>query len=449
MDKLKNIAGKPFHYDDALNSRLEALDKDIKSSWDDGQLSEEAQRQVYEQSKIEAVYHSNRLEGNRLTIGETQQVIKENAVIPGKPYRDQRETTNLVTAINFAWETAFDHTKVITQNFVRQFHDILLDGIQDDAGRYRVTPNKIWGSAHETPEAFLVPQLMANLSDYLKQATSQFAEDTYSPVCSAAAAHALFGQIHPFTDGNGRTARHAIVDTILIRHGYPPCIIAEDDRPIYIDALEKSWGNTEENGDLTALMELMHDNIREQMQFPDWLSSLRAAFEAADTNAIQPEYRFFVQKMEFLRVQFEYYVDMFNAVNLPLRGKVITFPAPSIEKYSLIQNGIRVRQRRHFVLEFRGMGKMSRYLFFFNTPECAIGDRTSMALAAYKSTDAGHIPLSELNARGIVTPDTFEIGYDIRANCFVANGVTGVRKRNPQKLAQSFLKQVIERDFAT
>ena len=170
---------------------------------------------------------------------------------------------------------SFDPAKVITQNFVRQFHAILLNGIQEDAGRYRDTNNKISGSANETPEAFLVPQFMADLSDYLKQASSQYAEVHHSPICSAAAAHALFGQIHPFSDGNGRTARHAIVDTILIRQGYPPCIITEDDRPTYIDALESAWGSKEENGDLTALIELMHENIRLQLEAPDWLKSLR------------------------------------------------------------------------------------------------------------------------------------------------------------------------------
>jgi len=449
MVTLETIYGKPFQYDRSLLPRLRALEEDIKSRWEDNRLNLEIQRALFYRSKIEAVYHSNTIEGNRLNYGETLQVVQENQVIPGKPLRDQREASNLWAAIDFAWDIAFDPSKFITQNFLRQFHSMLLNGIQEDAGQYRNTPNKISGSQQDTPDAFLIPQLMANLSDFLKQETYPNSENANSPIYSAAAAHALFGQIHPFTDGNGRTARHAIVDTILIRRGYAPCIITDYDKPRYIDALEEAWGSADEAGDLTALIELMRDNIEEQLQFPGWLASLRTALEAVETKYIRPEYDAFLINLEYLRAQFVHNVHILNANNSPIRGKAIRYPLPTIEKYAAVRDGIKVRQRRHFGLEFRGMGKKSRYMFFFVTPQGAISDRTPVVLNLMKDTDYGYTKLSSLYRRGMAAPDIFQIGYDIKKHRFIASGTAGIRERNPQRLAESFVNQVVQRDFAT
>ncbi len=449
MVALKTIYGKPFHVDKSLLPRLRALDEDIKSRWEDKRLNLEIQRNLFYGSKIEAVYHSNLIEGNRLTYSQTLQVIQENQVIAGKPARDQRETSNLWAAIEFAWETAYDPSKPITQNFLRQFHGILLHGIQDDAGQYRDTPIKITGSEQDPPKAFLVPSLMENLSDFLKQATSQTANRIDSPVFSAAAAHALFGQIHPFTDGNGRTARHAIMDTILIRRGYAPCIITDYDKPRYIDALEEAWGSADEDGDLTALTELMRDIIEAQLQFPGWLASLRNALESVETKHIRQEYDDFLINIEYLRAHFVHNVHVLNASNSPIHGKVIRYPLPTIQKYAAVRDGIMVRQRRHFGLEFRGMGNNSRYMFFFITPSDAMADRTPVALNLMKDTDYGYTGLSSLYCRGLAAPNIFQIGYDIKKRRFIASGTAGIRERNPQKLAEGFVKQVVQRDFTT
>ena len=246
------IDGKPFYFDDSLNSRLLILDEKIKCGWDKGQLNLDLQRILYTETRLDEIYHSNRIEGNRLTYDETRQVIQNGDIIASKPLIDYQETMNLSAALDFAQEIAFDRSQSPTQNFLRQFHAILMKGIGEDAGQYRNTQNFINGSSHSTPDAFLVPQLMTELSDYLLSITVNSARLSESPVFCAAAAHVLFVQIHPFTDGNGRTAR-ALMNLILRRHGYPPSIIPEDDRSRYIGALEFAWGN----GDLTPLIGLI------------------------------------------------------------------------------------------------------------------------------------------------------------------------------------------------
>ena len=256
--KPRTVYGCPFYFDKSLKARLRDLDERIRTRWEEGLLSVDIQRTLYEQTKVDEVYHSNRIEGNRLTYGETRRVIENRDTIPGKPTLDQIETKSLAAALDFAQEFAFDYTKPVTQSFLRQFHAVLMADIETDAGRYRVTENFIKGSCHSTPDAFLVPQFMTELSDYLAIVTSGDTALNESPIVCAAAAHAKFAQIHPFTDGNGRSAR-ALMNLILRRNGYPPSIIPEDARPRYIYALEIAWND----GDLTSFVELIHGHISE------------------------------------------------------------------------------------------------------------------------------------------------------------------------------------------
>jgi len=256
----KAINRKPFYFDDSLNSRLQILDEDINKRWALNRLTVEVQRHLYEQTKLDEIYHSNRIEGNRLTYGEMQNIIEADGNIPARPSLDQLETSNLLAALDYAQVIAFDKSRLVTQNFLRQFHAILMEGIRVDAGRYRNTPNTIMDSSHSTPDEFLVPQFMTELSDYLVYVTTNSVRLSDSPIFCAAAAHALLAQIHPFSDGNGRTAR-ALMNLILRRNGYPPSIIPEDNRARYIDALEDTWLD----GDLTLLIELIYENTHERL----------------------------------------------------------------------------------------------------------------------------------------------------------------------------------------
>ncbi len=252
----KAITRKRFYFDDSLNSRLRILDEDIKKRWASNRLSVEIQRHHYQQTKLDEIYHSNRIEGNRLTYGEVQNIIEADGNIPSRPSLDQLETRNLLAALDFAQVHAFNKSRLVTQNFLRQFHAILMEGVGEEAGRYRNTPNFIMSSSHSTPDEFHVPQFMTEMSDYLVYVTTDCARLSDSPIFYAAAAHALLAQIHPFSDGNGRTAR-ALMNLILRRNGYPPSIIPEDNRARYIDALEDTWLD----GDITLLIELIYETL--------------------------------------------------------------------------------------------------------------------------------------------------------------------------------------------
>lgn len=438
----KAINGKPFHYDEWLHARLSTMHEDIKKRWIEGRLSVQIQRQLYEQTKLDEIYHSNRIEGNRLTYGETRNIIQADGNIPNRPSIDQVETRNLLAALDYAQAVAFDRSQVVTQNFIRQFHAILMEGVNDDAGRYRDTPNIIKGSRHSTPDAFLVQQMMTDLSDYLSAVTRNGAELPDSPVFAAAAAHALFVQIHPFTDGNGRTAR-ALMNLVLRRNGYPPSIIPEDVRGRYIDALEYTWLD----GDLSLLVELLHENIHEGLDTVDLQKSLQTALQMVDVRDSQADYYDWHKKMEYLKVLFEHHVDNLNQSKTSIRGRVARYDDLTIEKYVSLRKGIRVTRTWYFGIELNHLSRRSRYMFFFATPLGRAKDMTPIVVVAAKNTEDGYKNLYSLNRDGINVPDIFQIGYDLNTRKYFSIGNFGIRDRNPQNLVLQFLSQVVERDF--
>ena len=446
MQRPKTVSGQLFHFEDWLNGRLRAMDVEIKNRWQDGRLSTQIQRQLYEHSKLHEIYHSNRIEGNRLTYGETKELIRNGDTLSGKLTIDQREAINLSAALDYAQVVALDKSIIVTQNFLREFHALLLAGIQIDAGSYRKDSNMITGSSYATPDAFLVQQMMTDQSDYVRAVTSSDDRISEFPLFRAAAAHTWFVQIHPFPDGNGRTAR-ALMNLVLRRNGYPPCIILEDDRLRYIDSLEHSW----ENGDLSLLIELMHENISEQMGNADLLNSLQSKLEIAELGNSQSEYNSWSRKMEYLKALFENSIDDLSRNNLSLRGRVRTFGEPKIENYVLLQRGEKVAKSWFFGIEFSEAAKRSRYLFFFSSPIGAMRGRTPVVLVAAKYSDSAdqYISLYNMNRDGNAVPDIFQIGFDLNKRKFCTLGKAGIRERNPQNLVLQFLYQVVERDFGT
>lgn len=183
---------------------------------------------------IEYTYESNRIEGNTLTLRETELVIDKGLTVGGKPMREHLEAINHHEATVFLREVVRDQTP-ITEALVRQIHGLILRGIDpENAGRYRSVPVLIAGSRHTPPQSWQVPVLMEQcLAWYVEQ------KNTLHPVVLAAEMHERIATIHPFIDGNGRTAR-LVMNLILLQHGYPIANIPgdTDSRLAYYDALE-------------------------------------------------------------------------------------------------------------------------------------------------------------------------------------------------------------------
>jgi Fic family protein len=191
-------------------------------------------RVLQEQFDTEYTYESNRIEGNTLTWQETDLVVNKGMTIGGKPLKDHLEAVNHQFAIGLIRELASADREFGEEALLR-LHAAILQGIDHaNAGSYRTVRVRIKGSNHVFPNPAKVPDFM---HDYFAFYAAQ--KNRLHPVELAALMHAKLVRIHPFIDGNGRTAR-LVMNLMLIRAGYPITIIASENasRTAYYDALE-------------------------------------------------------------------------------------------------------------------------------------------------------------------------------------------------------------------
>jgi len=180
---------------------------------------------------IEWTYNSNAIEGNTLTLSETK-VVLEGITIGGKSVVEHLEAINHRDAILFL-ESIVDRQENISEWNIRNLHQIILKDIDNlNAGKYRIENVLISGAKHIPPDYLMVPVQMQKLVYEDNREWTQ-----YHPVVRAALLHGEFVKIHPFIDGNGRTAR-LLLNLVLMSNGYPPIVIKKESRLAYYEALD-------------------------------------------------------------------------------------------------------------------------------------------------------------------------------------------------------------------
>ena len=182
--------------------------------------------------RVELTYTSNAIEGNTLTRQETAVVLEKGLTVGGKPLKDHVEATNHAGALDYIRDLVRGAPNQLDESVILSIHDLVLRGVDDrNAGRYRDVPVRISGSTVVLPNPRKVPVLMATFIAWLADA------GRLHPAALACEAHYRLVSIHPFVDGNGRTAR-LLMNLILLMHGYPPAIIQVTERLAYLNALE-------------------------------------------------------------------------------------------------------------------------------------------------------------------------------------------------------------------
>jgi Fic family protein len=162
-------------------------------------------------------YHSNAIEGSSVTLQETRAILLDGVTVNGKPLREHLEVINHKHAIDFV-EALAHQDEPLTESVIRQIHALVLRTIDDEeAGRYRRGNVRITGPTFVPPDMTAVPGLMHDFAVWLASAETH----VLHAVEFAALAHFKLVDIHPFIDGNGRTAR-LLMNLILLRAGYPP-----------------------------------------------------------------------------------------------------------------------------------------------------------------------------------------------------------------------------------
>lgn len=189
-------------------------------------------KSLKETINLEWTYNSNGIEGNTLTLRETQ-VVLEGITVGGKSIKEHLEAINHEKAILYLDDLLKDDNPITEWN-IKGIHQLVLKDIDDEnAGKYRNENVTIKGANHIPPDYLVVPQLMEQLI------VNYNSWKEYHPIIRAALLHGELVKIHPFVDGNGRTSR-LLMNLDLMSSGYVPLIIKKENRLKYYEALDKA-----------------------------------------------------------------------------------------------------------------------------------------------------------------------------------------------------------------
>lgn len=182
-----------------------------------------------EEFVVEYTYNSNAIEGNTLTLRETDLVLR-GLTIDKKPLKDHMEAVGHKEAFDYVRELVKDNIP-LSENIIKKIHFLVLADKKDDRGVYRRVPVHIMGAAHEPVQPYLIQPKMEQLLIDFKNSNEHI-------VTKLARFHIEFEAIHPFIDGNGRTGR-LLVNLELMKAGYPPIDIKYMDRLAYYNAFDE------------------------------------------------------------------------------------------------------------------------------------------------------------------------------------------------------------------
>ena len=225
IDAIKPADGR-YKTKESLLSQIDRKKRELdgKRPLTEGELT-----RLNEEFTVEYTYNSNAIEGNTLTLRETDLVLR-GLTIDQKPLKDHMEAVGHKEAFDFVSELVKEKCE-INERVIKQIHYLVLADKKDDRGVYRRLPVRIMGAAHEPVQPYLiVPKMEELLRNYL-------ASEEHI-VTKLARFHIEFEGIHPFIDGNGRTGR-LLVNLELMKAGYPPIYIKFTDRIAYYNAFDE------------------------------------------------------------------------------------------------------------------------------------------------------------------------------------------------------------------
>ena len=215
--------------DDNYFDEVDSLKKELDNK---RPIPKETLKSLRESINLEWTYNSNGIEGNTLTLRETQ-VVLEGITVGGKSIKEHLEAINHEKAILFLDDLVKDNEPISEWN-IKNIHQLILKDIDNEnAGRYRKENVTIKGATHIPPDYLKLPELMEKLI------LTYNTWSEYHPIIQAALLHGELVKIHPFVDGNGRTSR-LLMNLDLMNSGYNPVIIKKESRLKYYEALDKA-----------------------------------------------------------------------------------------------------------------------------------------------------------------------------------------------------------------
>jgi hypothetical protein len=420
---------------------------------------------------LEVIFHSNKIEGSPLTKGETADLLADDG--SRRLTLVEQEAKNLETAYRWMLENVAA-CRATPELFVRHINGTIMTGVAQEGGRYRTGPVKIAGMEFQPPPAGSVPAFMQQLSDELKKGGAGRSGLEY-----AVSVHTKLVWIHPFNDGNGRTAR-LLMNACLLAQGLPVVVINYADRERYLHCLAES-----NKGDLSALIDFMIDCFDQQVtdlavppssnleiavatvetpavtliesdpiaavleeagvvEADDPLSAVMKTKVVEFQKTIEAEYEAWKQSVLTIPAELGAVVEAFNAngvyAKVGYRMKCQVFDLLTLEKYIDIASG-KTASRTWFVgLEMLGPASKEKAMWFFNPASWILkrdgkASKVSLAVSRFDGTRYVRLDAEPINLR--------EIGYKQGALLFVSRD-RKVEEGSVRRALQSFLADVIK-----
>ncbi|MBD3331175.1 helix-turn-helix domain-containing protein [Candidatus Peregrinibacteria bacterium] len=248
-DLYKSLTGQKTIPEDKLESKKDLLKEKSKKHKDI--IKKILSRpDIYDHLVLSLTYNSNSIEGSTLTESDTAAIIFDNQTLKNKDLIEHLEAKNHQTAMDFLFKNIKKNFK-ITEDFILELHQILMNSIREDAGTYRSHGVRILGANVPTANYLKVPKLMKELIAEINQVQKDLVQHVTQM-------HSKFEQIHPFSDGNGRIGR-LIMAAMLLRKNYAPAIIKQEKKKFYYKYLQRS----QQKGDFEQLQDFICDSIIE------------------------------------------------------------------------------------------------------------------------------------------------------------------------------------------
>lgn len=235
----------------ATESLLERIDRKKKELDSKRPLTEGEVERLTEEFVVEYTYNSNAIEGNTLTLRETDMVLR-GLTIAQKPLKDHMGAVGHKEAFDYVLDLVKDR-EPLSERVIKQIHYLVLADKKQDRGMYRKVPVRIMGAIHEPVQPYMIQPKMEELLASYKNSTEHI-------IPRLARFHIEFEGIHPFIDGNGRTGR-LLVNLELMKAGFPPIDIKFTDRVAYYNAFDEYY----EKHNLSVMEKLFAGYMNERL----------------------------------------------------------------------------------------------------------------------------------------------------------------------------------------
>lgn len=442
------LAGTPYLLDNDRAARaLEAaqkIDEEVRLLRRSGALDSATLARLRSEWGFRQVHESAAIEGNQLTLNETQIAIQRGITISGKPPEHSAEVQNLFNAIQYAESLAKQATP-ISEREIREMQSLIVGKEHPEAGAYRSVQVHISNSPHTPPHPLKVPEAMTDYAHWLADSS-----DVPVPL-SCSVAHAWLVHIHPFRDGNGRTAR-AVSNLQLIRAGYPIVVIRRKDRQRYYEALRCS-----DEGDITPFLTLILDRCQDSLKQIDRIRKETVGLTLAIEKVLEADHR----KYEIWAAGIRLFATTFAAALKSLEEKlgcvvaIQEYDMPTADDYQLLTQGLAEGNTWLMKATVKRGGVSRSLLLWIGFSSCELTDalKTETTIPAIKvSQPNDHPPPQWVGADSRFPSTAREFAYSQGryhrlnqqgAHCHVTS------YENVEALALQFVRELIEGWFAT